>query len=377
MIPMKIAFVSMLDPTDPHSWSGIPSAILARMVRAGAEVEAIGPLSRRARYLFLPVWAAYKVAKKTYQVDREPLLIASYAKEIERRMGNSRFDAIFSLDTIAISHLNRPEPITYWTDAVWDTMVDYYYRGVGRTFDAKARLHEQQAMERSAHAVYSSDWAVDSALKHYQIDEQKLAVIPFGANLEITHDRSAIESAISARRRDSCTLLFLGADWQRKGGRIAVEAARLLNRQGLKTQLIVAGCQVPGDKPEFVTEVGFISKRTGEGQARLAELLRSSHFLILPTRAECSAIVLSEACAFGLPIITTDTGGIPTYVRQGINGVRLPLAADAEIYADHIYRLFRDVAAYEAMALAGWEEYRQRLNWGSSVATLLSLLQQA
>jgi hypothetical protein len=29
------------------------------------------------------------------------------------------------------------------------------------------------------------------------------------------------------------------------------------------------------------------------------------------------------------------------------------------------------------MAFAAWEEYRQRLNWGSSVASLLSLLKQA
>lgn len=371
-----MAFVSVWDPRDPLSWSGIPSAIFTHLVRAGADVEVIAPLSRSSRYLFLPVWAASKIAGKTYHVDREPLLIASYGREIQRRMRGSRFDAIFSIGTIPVSRLDRSEPVTYWTDAVWDAMTDYYYCNVSGSFEAKARRHEQQAMERAAHAVYSSEWAVDSVRKHYQIDGDKLAVIPFGPNLEIRHDRAAVESAISARRGGSCTLLFLGVDWQRKGGDIAVETARLLNRQGLKTQLVVAGCKVPGEKPEFVTELGFISKRTPEGQARLAQLLRNSHFLIFPTRAECSAIVLSEACAFGLPIITTDTGGIPTYVHQNGNGVRLPLLAGAETYAEAIYRLFHDRAAYEAMALAAWEEYTRRLNWGSSVGALLSLLRQ-
>jgi glycosyltransferase involved in cell wall biosynthesis len=373
---VKIAFVSIHDPTDPQTWSGIPTAILTHLVRAGADVEVIGPLSRKARYLFLPMWAACKITKKGYQVDREPLLIASYAREIERRMRGRRFDAIFSPETIAIGGINRPEPITYWSDAVWEIMANYYYCNVRSTLHAKARLHEQRAMDKAAHAVYASDWAAAGVLRNYRIDSSKLAVIPFGANLEIKHDRTHIESAISTRRGTSCVLLFLGVEWQRKGGSLAVETTRLLNRQGLKTQLIVAGCSVPGEKPEFVTELGFISKRTREGQTRLAELLTNSHFLILPTRAECSAVVLSEAGAFGLPIITTDTGGISTYVRQGVNGVRIPLSASAESYAEHIYRLFHDRAAYEAMALSGWEEYKERLNWKSSVMTLLSLLKQ-
>ena len=90
----------------------------------------------------------------------------------------------------------------------------------------------------------------------------------------------------------------------------------------------------------------------------LSELLRTSHFLILPTRAECSAIVLCEAAAFGLPIVTTDTGGISTYVRQDVNGIRLPLTANAEVYSENIARLFQDRAAYESMSQNGWREFQ-------------------
>jgi glycosyltransferase involved in cell wall biosynthesis len=373
---VKIAFVSIQDPTDPQTWSGIPSAILKHLVRSGADVEIIAPLSRKGRYLFLPLWVASKMANRGYHVDREPLLIASYAREIEKRMRGRRFDAIFSPETIAISRLNRPEPISYWSDAVWEIMTGYYYYNTTKGFHAKARLHEQQAMDKTSHAIYASDWAAAGASKHYVIDGNKLAVIPFGANLEIEHDRITIESALSARRSSSCVLLFVGVDWQRKGGSIAVETARLLNLRGLKTQLIVVGCNIPGEKPEFVTELGFVSKRTREGQSLLAGLLRTSHFLILPTKAECAGIVFSEASAFGLPIITTDTGGISTYVRQGINGVRLPVSASAEMFAGQIYRVLQDRSAYEAMALAGWEEYTQRLNWKSSVTSLLALLKQ-
>jgi glycosyltransferase involved in cell wall biosynthesis len=125
-----------------------------------------------------------------------------------------------------------------------------------------------------------------------------------------------------------------------------------------------------------VREVGYVSKRTVEGRGLLSELLRSSHFLILPTRAECSAIVFCEASAFGLPIVTTDTGGISTYVRHDVNGIRFPLSADAEEYSERIYRLFHDRSAYEAMSLNGWNEFQSRLNWESSVTSLLSKMRQ-
>jgi len=376
MRPLKIAFVSAWDVRDPHTWSGIPHSILTFLHRDGADVEVISPLSRRFRYLFLGRWLACKIRRKYYQTDREPVLIASYARQIERRMKGRRFDAILSTEPFTIAKLDRPEPITYWSDAVWDLMTNYYWFDPPQSFRASWREHEEQAMARAAHAVYASDWAASGARDHYQIDKNKLAVIPFGPNLDIHHHRSDVESAIASRPKDRCVLLFLGVDWKRKGGSIAVETARLLNEQGLPTELIVAGCRVPGEKPAFVTERGFISKRTPQGKDQLGELLRTSHFLIFPTRAECAGVVFSEASAFGLPIITSDTGGIATYVRQGVNGIRIPLTASAESYAEHIWRLFHDRAAYGSMALAGWDEYRQRLNWETSVSSLLPLLAQ-
>jgi glycosyltransferase involved in cell wall biosynthesis len=376
MRPLRIAFVSAWDARDPHTWSGTTSTILNFLNRAGAHVEVISPLSRRVRYLLSPTWLACKIAKKFYHTDRVPLLITSYTRQIERRMNGYEFDAILSTETFAISGLNRPEPITYWSDSVWDSMTNYYFFDAPQSFCAKAREQERQAIEKAAHAVYASDWAAIAARENYRVEKNKLAVIPFGPNLDIQHDRSAVESAIATRGRNRCVLLFVGVDWKRKGGSIAIETARLLNDRGLKTELIVAGCHVPGEKLPFVTELGYISKRTPKGKHQLSELLLNSNFLVFPTRAECAGVVFSEASAFGLPIITSDTGGIATYVRQGVNGIRIPLTAGAEAYAEEIWRLFQDRTAYRSMALAGWEEYRRRLNWETSISSLLSLMRQ-
>ena len=46
---------------------------------------------------------------------------------------------------------------------------------------------------------------------------------------------------IEARPNDRCRLLFVGIGWERKGGDVAVEVARLLNDRGLPTELTMLG----------------------------------------------------------------------------------------------------------------------------------------
>ncbi|WP_270350498.1 glycosyltransferase [Ligilactobacillus salivarius] len=55
--------------------------------------------------------------------------------------------------------------------------------------------------------------------------------------------------------------------------------------------------------------------------------------MLLPTRAECAGIVFNEASAFGVPSLSVDTGGVADYVKNNINGYRMPLSANGEDFA--------------------------------------------
>jgi glycosyltransferase involved in cell wall biosynthesis len=70
---------------------------------------------------------------------------------------------------------------------------------------------------------------------------------------------------------------------------------------------------------------GFIPKNTKTGQALLESLLADAHFLVLPTRADCVPVVIAEANSVGLPVVTSNVGGIPTVVRTDVNGAMFPL----------------------------------------------------
>lgn len=313
MYRFKVAFVSIDDARDPQSWSGTPHSMLTHLESVGAPVEVISPLRRRFKYLFAPHKLAARMSSRSFQVDRQPLALSSYSRQISKRLRVGDVDVVFATSSIPIARLECRQPIVYWTDGVWDAMADYYagaFSNPTKSTRRCARAQEEAALMRAAFAVYSSEWAAETAHAHYGVPRSKLRVIPFGPNMRVEHAPAEAARFIDARATGCCRLLFLGVEWGRKGGALALETARKLNQMGLRTTLTVAGCDpFPSGAPDFVEPLGFISKRTEEGQRKLAELLRSSHFLILPTRAEASAIVFCEASAFALPVLTTETGG--------------------------------------------------------------------
>jgi glycosyltransferase involved in cell wall biosynthesis len=352
--------------------------MLRHLEEANCTVKIIAPLKRNFRHLYSGHKLIEKLFSRRLQIDRQPLALRSYRRQIMKSLDESSVDVVFSPSTIPISLLDCRLPIIYWTDAVWDSMVDYYgsFSDLTPTSRRNGHRQEQMAMDRAAFGIYSSDWAANAARRNYRVDPDRIKVVPFGANMKAAHDRAALQSTVEKRGRDSCRLLFLGVEWERKGGQLALETAQFLNHAGLPTTLTVVGCNPfqKAEKPAFVDCLGFISKSSESGRKKLEHLLSTSHFLILPTRAEASAIVYCEASAFGLPTITTDTGGVSCYVRPGINGTRLPLAATAGDYAREILAIFNNRSRYEGLCLSSFEEFNLRLNWETSVKSLVHLM---
>jgi glycosyltransferase involved in cell wall biosynthesis len=170
--------------------------------------------------------------------------------------------------------------------------------------------------------------------------------------------------------------LFLGYDWKRKGGDIAVGVTRELNRMGLPTELHIVGpgLDASNPTPSFVTRHGRIDKTTSVGRNKLETLLAESHFLILPSRAECCAVVFAEACSYGVPSITTDVGGVTTAIKNGINGWAFGIKSQPSEYAAYIFDLMSNYSRYRELALSSYNEYKQRLNWEVAAGRLRTLL---
>jgi glycosyltransferase involved in cell wall biosynthesis len=377
---LRIGFVSIQDASDVTTWSGIPFQILSQMRAQNIDVEVLSPLSTGVKYLLAPVKLISRARKQSVTLDHFRLILRAYARQIETFVRKRSIDVVFCPSTIPITLLDTGVPIVTWTDAVFHAMHDYYgkaFANMTKAGIARGKWQEETALRNCSIAAYASTWALEGAGRI--TDRAKLRILPFGSSLPVSHNevdvvRLAKEKRTTRKKR--CELLFVGVNWERKGGAIAVETARLLNDAAIETSLRVVGSQPEGEIPPFVEVLGFLNKSSESGKQRLVDLFRSADFLILPTKAEAAGIVFSEASSYGLPSVTYATGGVTDYVRNGVNGVCIEPGGAAERFAEEIQKILESPAAYEGYALRAFHEYKSRLNWESSVRKLIDLCSQ-
>lgn len=368
---MRVAYVTTYDASDPHAWSGSASYIPRALRSSAIETEVIdkvdaGPM---LSYLLRAKALAYRrLLRREYQRDRSPAVAQRYARRVARRLEAAHCDAVLSPGTLPVACLDTDRPIAIWTDATFDGMVGFYpgfSNFCAETLRNGHRL-EQQALSRCQLAIFSSEWAAATALRHYDIDAAKVKVVPFGANIDCRRTFQDVERIVQAKQYRVCKLLLVGVDWARKGGETALAVAQELNRRGIPTELHVVGCRPPYEPPAFVKLHGFIGKSTEAGRAQFERLMTQAHFLMLPSTAECYGVVLAEASSFGLPSLATRVGGIPTAVRDRRNGMTFDLEADPAQWCDYIEGVFSSVQDYGALARSAFREYAERLNWRSA-----------
>jgi len=363
----RIAYLTSNDPTDRRSWSGTHYFMAQALQKHCGDVCFLGPIEPPWELLAKIGSKAFRKATgKTYLYTHSIWLSKEIARIAERRLSANQCDLIFApAGSTEIAYLETKIPIVYMSDTTVSLISNYYseFSNVLEFSLREAEQIEQRAIERAAMLIYPSWWAARSAIDHYHADENNVHVVPFGANLE-----NVPEPGVALRKKQSqrCQLLFVGVDWERKGGEIAFRTMLALERMGLPTDLTIVGCVPPAKFAHKNTKViPFLNKNNLADRATFDSIFLQSDFLVLPSRTECAGIAFSEASAFGLPIMATDTGGVSGAVTNGENGYLLPSSASAEEYAELIYRLYRDESLYFEMRKKCRHAFEQRLNWES------------
>ncbi len=99
-----------------------------------------------------------------------------------------------------------------------------------------------------------------------------------------------------------------------------------------------------------------------------------SDLFVLPTRHETFGMVIAEAIAAGLPVITTRAGGTPFAFREGC-GIMLP-ANDATLLKQALERCLTDAGLYEGFIKAVSKEKQNYLGWDEAGARILRYMQK-
>ncbi len=368
---MKIAYVTTYDSSNENAWSGSGYYMCKAMEDAGCNIERLGNLKVKMDLIFKMKKAYYHfLLSQKYQKQREPAIVKSYAHQLSTKLLNHSYDAILSPGTIPIAYLKDTRPIIFWTDATFAGLLNFFpdFTNVPRESIEKGNDMEQAALDNCALAIYTSTWAAETALNYYKINPDKIRVIPFGANIDRKPTENDIDRIITGKSFNVCRLLFVGVDWHRKGGELAVKVAEQLNQRGIKTELHIVGCSPPRPLDVAIICHGFLSKKIKEENERIESLYEKSHFLILPSLADCVPVVIAEASSYGLPSVSTNVGGIKSAIDDDVNGKTFDINDDASEYCNYISSLFSSPQKYRKLMLSTFKVFSTTLNWNAAGA---------
>jgi hypothetical protein len=91
-----------------------------------------------------------------------------------------------------------------------------------------------------------------------------------------------------------------------------------------------------------------------------------SHFLILPTRADCFGVVFAEASSFGLPSLAACVWGVPTAIVDNAHGKTFRHDGIASCIREHVEPLMFKYTMYAELCESSFTEYSNRPNWSTA-----------
>lgn len=339
--------------------------------RAGAEVQHVAGAYVRKALGKGPLNFGQRFSKRPGRVDLD-LLESAVISEVAK----AGYDVLLAMHSsfLATALEQAPCPVIYVTDATADLLQGYYPNRTEIKPDYARAIEEgeRRAIKRSNRVCVPTGWVAQSVIERYHASPDKVSVIEWGANLE-TVPSEVVREPLNADR--PLRLLFIGLDWHRKGGDIAARTTDLLNQQGMSVELHVVGAEVPAEaRHPYVIAHGELDRAVPSDAQRLESLMSHADFLIHPARAECFGHVLCEALAFGLPVIATDTGGIPQCIDHQKTGLLLAPGSAPEEFATAIRRLVQDLPKYDQMSRQAKSDYKARLNWDRWASGVLDLV---
>ncbi|GAB3456085.1 glycosyltransferase family 4 protein [Kineococcus endophyticus] len=231
---------------------------------------------------------------------------------------------------------------------------------------ALRRWYEREAIAyRSARHVFAFSGATrDSLVEDYDVDPERVTVVGAGANGGLP----PVTGATSLPDRPN--VLFIGNDFARKGGWDLLAAFAEVRRSVPAATLRLVGTRPAVPSTPGVEVLGRVHDRS-----RIDRLYAEASVFVLPSVFDPFPLVLLEAMARGVPVVTTNSCGIPDMVRGGVDGQVVPVS-DPSSLACAIVRSLTDPRRSASMAAVARTRVREEFTWERVVDRMAPVLDE-
>jgi len=187
--------------------------------------------------------AEHSIGEKYFSY-RDPVAGNALGCKAEQLLRQIEYDVLLTNDYCIAGYTRADKPIILYTDAIFPHR---YAENVHPWLDNLSAISVyfcqrtvRRGLSKSTRCFFASEYVMREAKKYAAPDAGDYHVIPYGANIDAPSSFSP-RTVEAIRKKGSLDLLFVGKDWEQKGGEIAVKTVQLLNERELSTCLPACG----------------------------------------------------------------------------------------------------------------------------------------
>ena len=294
---------------------------------------------------------------------RTPYIFHKVKRAVQAHLSRGGDDYLFSIQTQSQYDASVPGlPHFVYTDHTHLANLNYPGFDPDELFD-KSWIRLERTIYLNATKTFTmSRQGERSVSEQYGCDPRRVTCVYAGSNAVV--DPLPLENVDYTNQH----VLFMGVEWERKGGPELVEAFKLVLKQHPGATLTIVGCSPTVDLPNCRI-VGHV-----ELEKVPAYFARASVFC-LPSRIEPFGIVCVEAFLHKLPVVASRIGALPDFIADGQTG-RLVPPGNIQQLAEALCDLLANPQTCRRLGEAGCELVRERYTWPAVGARLKKEIEQ-
>ena len=318
---MRIAFITEYDCRNPNIRSGVPYHIYKGFLENGHLVEMVLVKDKRVFFdkLASTIYQFYyhillNYRKGSYNAFWSKALSKAYAKSI-KQIDFSKYDLAITISTITCAYSNIQCPFIVWIDNTYES---FYNNGLNSRpiikIQRESYIIDNLCFKKANKVFVASEWLRNRILEIFLFDENKIFVLPRGANLTKKIEHTEIKGVIDNKiKKNICNILFICSSWEGKGGDIVLNTFYEVKKK-IPSTLTIIGNIKPKIAENFfdpsISYLGFINKSSEDSFEIYFNLFKEAHFLLVPSKADGFGIVYAEAASFGVPSLAYAIMGV-------------------------------------------------------------------
>jgi starch synthase len=211
---------------------------------------------------------------------------------------------------------------------------------------------ERRTCEQALCIFAVSDLLRKSLIEDYGCDPVRVVKVGAGTN--------SFVNSLSQTHDDSQAALFVGFNFELKGGYVLLRAWERVREQLPRAELWIAGPSTRVPQQPGVRWFGKVDRQA------VAALYDRAAVFVLPSLYDSYPHALREAMGHGLPCIGTNRGGVPEIIDHERTGLVVE-PEDPDQLADALVSLLGDPARSEAMGREGHAKILRSYKWSDVV----------